>query len=109
MQVLVPIGTFEAKARKLLGADGFDNMLDHLARAPKSGRIIKGTGGLRKVRIARPGQGKSGGTGVIYYYHNEDKPILLLLVYAKADRENLTDAQRAQLKKHVDAIIDEFG
>jgi len=108
MQALVPIGTFETKARKLLGADGFDNMLDHLARAPKSGWIIKGTGGLRKVRIARPGQGKSG-TRVIYYYHNEDTPILLLLIYAKADRENLTDAQRAQLKKHVDAIIDEFG
>ena len=108
MQALVPIGTFEAKARKLLGADGFDNMLDSLARAPKSGRIIKGTGGLRKVRIARPNQGKSGGTRVIYYYHNEDKPILLLLIYAKANRENLTEGQKVQLKKHVDAIVNEF-
>lgn len=109
MQALVPIGTFETKARRLLGAKGFDTMLDFLARAPKSGRIIKGTGGLRKVRIARPGQGKSGGARVIYYYHSENKPILLLLVYAKADQENLTDAQRAQLKRHVDVILDEFG
>lgn len=46
---------------------------------------------------------------MIYYYHNEDKPILLLLIYAKANQDNLTDAQKAQLKKHVDAIIDEFG
>jgi hypothetical protein len=46
---------------------------------------------------------------VIYYYHNENKPILLLLIYAKADQENMTDAQKAQLKKHVEAIIDEFG
>jgi len=46
---------------------------------------------------------------VIYYYHNEDKPLLLLLIYAKADQENMTDAQKVQLKKHVDAIIDEFG
>ena len=45
----------------------------------------------------------------IYYYHNEDKPILLLLIYAKADQENMTGAQKVQLKKHVDAIIDEFG
>ena len=109
MQTLVPIGTFEAKARRLLRATGFDNMLEFLGKAPKSGRVIKGTGGLRKVRIARPGGGKSGGTRVIYYYHNEDKPILLLLIYAKANQENLTDAQKAQLKKHVDAIIDEFG
>ena len=109
MQTLVPIGTFEDKARRLLGKAGFDDMLEFLARQPKAGRIIQGTGGLRKVRIARPRQGKSGGTRVIYYYHNEDKPMLLLLIYAKADQENMTGAQKAQLKKHVDAIIDEFG
>ncbi len=109
MQTLVPISTFEDKARRLLGKTGFDDMLEFLARRPKAGRIIQGTGGLRKVRIARPGGGKSGGTRVIYYYHNEDKPILLLLIYAKADQENLTDEQKAHLKKHVDAIIDEFG
>ena len=109
MQTLVPIGTFEAKARKLLGDAGFEDMLEVLAKAPKKGSVIQDTGGLRKVRIARPGRGKRGGTRVIYYYHNEDKPILLLLIYAKAKQENLTDAQKAQLKKHVDAIIDEFG
>jgi hypothetical protein len=109
MQTLVPIGTFEDKARRLLGKTGFDSMLEFLARRPKAGRVIQGTGGLRKVRIARPGTGKSGGTRVIYYYHNVDKPMLLLLIYAKAEQENLTDVQKAQLKKHVDAIIDEFG
>ncbi len=109
MQTLIPIGTFEDKAHKLLGKVGFDDMLEFLARRPKAGRIIQGTGGLRKVRIARPGKGKSGGTRVIYYYHNEDKPILLLLIYAKADQENITNTQKVKLKKHVDIIIDEFG
>ena len=109
MQTLVPIGTFEEKARKLLGKAGFDDMLEFLARRPKAGRIIKGTGGLRKVRFARPGKGKSGGARVIYYYHNDKKPVFLLLIYAKADRDNLTDAQKAQLKKHVNAIVDEFS
>jgi len=61
------------------------------------------------VRVARPGKGKSAGTRIIYYYHNEDKPILLLLIYAKADQENLTNSQKAQLKKYVDAIIGEFA
>lgn len=108
MQTLVPIGTFEDKARRLLGKVGFDDMLEFLARRPKAGRIIQGTGGLRKVRIARAGKGKSGGTRVIYYYHSEDKPILLLLIYAKADQESLTNVQKVKLKKHVDAIIGEF-
>ena len=109
MQTLVPIGTFEGKARRLLGKSGFDDMLEFLARRPKAGRIIQGTGGLRKVRIARSGKGKSSGTRVIYYYHNENKPILLLLIYAKANQENMTGAQKVQLKKHVDAIIDGFA
>jgi len=109
MQTLVPIGTFEDKARRLLGKSGFDEMLEFLARRPKAGRVIQGTGGLRKVRLARAGRGKSGGARVIYYYHNEHKPILLLLIYAKAAQKNLTDKQKAQLKKHVDAVIDEFG
>jgi len=109
MQTLVPIGTFEDKARKLLGKAGFNDLLEFLARRPRAGRIIQGTGGLRKVRFARPGKGKSGGTRVIYYYHDDSRPILLLLIYAKANQENLTAAQKAQLKKHVDAIIDEFS
>lgn len=109
MQTLVPIGTFENKARRLLGDAGFDDLLEFLARRPKSGRIIQGTRGLRKVRFARPGRGKSGGTRVIYYYHSKNKPILLLLIYAKADQENPTNAQKAQLRRHVDVIIDEFG
>ncbi len=109
MQTLVPIGTFETKARGLLGAAGFDDMLEFLAKRPKAGRVIQGTGGLRKVRIARPGRGKSAGTRVIYYYHNEDKPILLLLIYAKADQENMTNEQKAEYKKAVKLIIDEIG
>lgn len=109
MQTLVPIGSFADNAHKFLGKAGFNDMLEFLARRPKAGRIIKGTGGLRKVRIARPGKGKSGGTRVIYYYHNERKPLLLLLIYAKATQDNLTDAQKARLRKHVVAIIDEFG
>jgi hypothetical protein len=109
MQTLVPIGTFEGKARGLLGDAGFDDMLELLSRRPRAGRVIAGTGGLRKVRVARPGRGKSAGTRVIYYYHNEDKPILLLLIYTKAVQDNLTGAQKAQLKKHVDEIIDAFS
>ena len=109
MQTLVPIGTFEDKARGLLGDEGFEAMLELLARRPRAGRLIQGTGGLRKIRIAQPGRGKSGSTRVIYYYHNAHKPILLLLIYAKARQENLTAGQKTQLKKYVDQIIVEFG
>ena len=109
MRTLVPIGTFEEEARKLLGNAGFDDMLEFLARRPRAGRVIQGTGGLRKVRFARPGIGKRGGARVIYYYHNDAKPILLLLIYAKAGQNNLMAAQKAQLRKHVEVLVEELG
>ena len=108
MQTLVPIGAFENNARALLSDDGFEAMLELLARRPKVGRVLQGTSGLRKSRIARPGHGKSGGTRVIYYYHSQNKPILLLLIYAKAKQENLTSVQKTRLKKYVNQIINEF-
>ncbi len=109
MQTLVALGSLEAKARSLLGDEGFDELLEFLARRPKVGRIIPSTGGLRKVRIASSGRGKRGGARVIYYYHNEGKPILLFLIYAKANQEDMTDAQKAEYKKLLSQIIDEFG
>ena len=109
MQTLVPIGTFEKQARKLLDDGEFDDMLELLAKRPKAGPVIKGTGGLRKVRIARKGGGKRGGARVIYYYHNEYKPILLLLIYAKAKVEDMSADQKAEYKKVVKLIIDEIG
>ena len=46
MQTLVPIGTFENKARGLLGNEGFEAMLELLARRPRAGRLIQGTAGF---------------------------------------------------------------
>lgn len=106
MHTLIPIGTFEKKARRLLGGARFNELIEFLARHPTAGSVIQGTGGLRKVRS---GRSASGGVRVIYYYHSENKPILLLLIYSKTQQENLTATQKAQLKRHVDVIFDEFG
>lgn len=108
MQSLVPIGSFEKKARNLLGDAGFEDLLEFLARQPRSGSVIPGTGGLRKVRFARPGLGKRGGVRVIYFNHSEHKPILLLLIYAKAEREDFDADQASRLRKYVDEIVQQF-
>lgn len=48
MQTLVPVGTFEAKARELLGDAGFDEMVEFLGRRPRAGAVMPGTSGLRE-------------------------------------------------------------
>jgi mRNA-degrading endonuclease RelE of RelBE toxin-antitoxin system len=68
-----------------------------LARNPAVGDLIPGTGGLRKLRWAGKGKGKSGGYRVIYYYFNEAIPVYLLAVYPKNQQVDLTPQQKTRL------------
>lgn len=63
-----------------------------LAEHPDAGDVIAATGGLRKVRWSRPGMGKRGGVRVIYMLRNERGELVLLIVYAKADHDALSNA-----------------
>jgi hypothetical protein len=76
-----------------------DDVVETIARDPRAGDLISGTGGVRKLRIALEGRGKSGGARLIYYYQNDDWPGLLLEVFAKNEKANLSKAQRNELAK----------
>ncbi|GBE13700.1 toxin HigB-2 [bacterium BMS3Bbin14] len=60
-----------------------------LAARPEQGKIIPGSGGLRKIRWAVKGRGKRGGTRIIYYWQREEGEIWLLTIYAKNEAENI--------------------
>ena len=84
-------------AEKLLSEDERRDVIDYLAEHPKAGDLMEATGGVRKLRWRRGGQGKSGGVRVIYYYHDDDMPLYLLTLFAKGDKANLTKAERNEL------------
>ena len=65
-----------------------DAFVNFIARNPDAGDVIPETGGVRKVRWGRGGSGKRGGARVIYFYHDDSRPLYLLMVYAKARQEN---------------------
>lgn len=90
---------------RLLSADERQDLIHYLAEHPKAGDIIEGTGGVRKLRWRRGGQGKSGGVRVIYYYHDDLMPLYLLTLFAKGDKANLTKAERNDLAHLVDALV----
>lgn len=70
--------------------------VDFIARNPEAGDVIPETAGVRKVRWRRAGMGKRGGTRVVYFYHNPETPLFLLMVYAKAVREDVSpEAKKA--------------
>jgi hypothetical protein len=64
---------------------------------PEQGPIIGGTGGLRKVRWAKPGSGKRGGLRVIYYWAPNERAFYMLYAYAKNEQGDLTPAQARRL------------
>jgi hypothetical protein len=80
--------------------------VDYLAAHPKAGDLMQGTGGVRKLRWARAGRGKSGGVRVIYYFHSEAMPLYLLTVFAKSERANLAKAERNELADLVETLVD---
>lgn len=73
--------------------------IDAVSANPEAGDIMPGTGGCRKVRVAKEGGGKRGGYRVISYYTVPNQPVYLLTVIAKNQRANLTGRQKNELKK----------
>ena len=79
-------------------------LIIYLAVNPEAGVVVPETGGVRKLRWALPGRGKSGGARVIYYYHNASIPLYALDIYAKNRKANLSAAEKRAARRTIAAI-----
>jgi len=70
-------------------------IVNFLATNPQAGIVLGG--GLRKVRMARSGKGKSGGHRVIHFFKTADIPLFLITIFAKNEKDNLTTKERNDL------------
>lgn len=95
---------YERRIGKLLPPNIRSEMEDAIAASPESHPIIPGTKGVRKARYARPGRGKRGGIRVIYYWAVQPEVVLLITAYAKNEKENLTDADKAEIRKIIESF-----
>lgn len=68
---------------------------------PQIGRVIRQSGGLRKIRWPIPGGGKRGGLRVIYFWHPATETFFMLYAYGKSEREDLTAEQLRVLSRLV--------
>lgn len=93
---------FERKAVKLIGDDEIAEIQLYLCRFHEHGRIIPNSGGIRKLRWAASGHGKRGGARVIYYAAISKGRILLLDIYAKNEKADLTSAELRNLQAIVE-------
>lgn len=81
--------TFVTEAAKIWAEDERLAFFSWIASDPDAGVVIAGSGGCRKVRWSRPGMGKRGGTRVIYFTRLAAGELCMLLVYPKAERDNI--------------------
>lgn len=96
---------FQRKVSKLLTEDEKTELITYLSACPNSGVLIQGTGGIRKLRWARFGRGKSGGVRVIYYFHNARMPLYLLTLFDKNEKPNLSRTERNALSKAAKRLV----
>ena len=105
MMTVAEVPEFVRRAEKLLGSEEHRDLVIYLALHPRAGDLIKGTGGIRKLRWRREGQGKRGGVRVIYYFHSESMPLYLLTLFGKNERADLAKAERNELAKLVKQLV----
>lgn len=92
---------FTRMVMELLTDDEYAGLQKMLMEDPARGDIIKGGGGIRKLRYAAQEQGKSGGVRAIYYWLREDHQIYMLVIYPKSKKDDLTDKETALLRELV--------
>ncbi len=96
--VIVETSIFTRQVEELLAHEEYWKLQAALVNRPNMGTVMRGTGGLRKTRWTLGGQGKRGGVRVIYYWAVAQEQLLMLLMYRKTERDDLSPAQVKTLK-----------
>jgi mRNA-degrading endonuclease RelE of RelBE toxin-antitoxin system len=95
---------FTKHVHEYLSDDEYLGLQSFLLQYPEAGRIVPGAGGVRKVRWAISGKGKSGGVRVIYYFKRQDNEIWLLTIYSKSEVENIPSHVLRQIAKEIEDV-----
>jgi len=100
--VIIETPIFTRCIQAILDDDEYRLLQAQIVQKPYAGKIIPGSGGLRKLRWSAGTHGKRGGIRVIYYWFVLPEVVLMLFAYPKNEQDNLTPDQLKQLKKIVE-------
>jgi hypothetical protein len=107
LQTVVEMESFLKRARAIMSDGERLGIVSFLAANPEAGVALGG--GLRKVRVAREGGGKSGGYRTLYVFGGSAMPLFLMTVFAKNEKGNLTSAEQAAAIKLSKELLATYG
>lgn len=96
-RTVVETPEFIKQTRKYLLEIERDALICFLAVAPETGSILRGSGGIRKMRWAYDGHGRRGGLRVIYFYHSDRLPVFAITAFVKGQKATLSDNELQKL------------
>jgi len=99
---IVETSIFTKRVKEVLDDEQYRLFQLFLVQNPDAGSVIKGSGGIRKIRWTGSGRGKRGGTRILYFWFNKNDTILLLFVFKKNEQDDLTNEQLKLLKSIVE-------
>jgi len=95
---------FERTRKGLLGDEDMKRVEEELLAEPERGALLRESGGVRKIRAAPEGRGKSGGARVAYVYLPDRETVYFLIAFAKNVQANLSPNERKLLRQVVTLI-----
>ena len=104
VKVFIETSIFTKAIERFLPDESYRMLQSVLMLRPDAGSVIRGSGGLRKIRWSLPGSGKRGALRVIYFWSPPDT-IFMLFPYRKTDQEDLTSEQLKLLRKMVKEFL----
>lgn len=102
MYTVIETPIYAKQADRLLADWEREAFAAFIAGNPTAGAVVRGSGGVRKVRWGQGGRGKSGGVRVIYYNPLENGEVWLLTIYGKSDRSTIPASELKTIKEALD-------
>ena len=100
--IFIETSTFTRLLPDYLNDEEYRGLQTYLMQKPDAGDIVKKSGGVRKVRWAPQGKGKSTGVRIIYYWKKPDHEIWMLTIYSKSERSTISGHILRQIAEAID-------
>lgn len=106
MHTIIETNIFEKMWPLYWTEEEHDGFAVFIAANPNAGDVVRGSGGVRKVRWSRTGSGKSGGVRVIYFNRLSNGEVWLIFMYAKSKLDAIAGKTLKELRDEIEKTID---